>query len=356
MRIHKITRRNFMKVAGVSALAMGLAACGGSSASTAASTSTAASGSTAAAGGEVTGDKVVINIGHINDESDSWHQGALKFKEYCEANSNGTIEVDVFPNSQLGPEVDMIQGILSDSGTVDITFTGESMQTYQPDLGMIGMPYLIQSDEQMEKVLTGEVGQEFEGLMEACGMKCLGYFTRGPRYITSTKKITSVADCNNLVIRTPQSAMTVAAFQALGAKPTPMALSEVFTSLQQGTIEAQENPLAMIETQSFYEVCPYLILTAHLRAWVYIAMGLTQYNRLSDSQRAVVDAAGAECQAHEHELFLDNEEKYYNQLQEQGMEFIEVDTKEFADAMISGVLPVLTDSQKKIYDEIEALA
>ena len=238
MRIHKITRRNFMKVAGVSALAMGLAACGGSSSSTAASTSTAGS----AAGGEVTGDKVVINIGHINDESDSWHQGALKFKEYCEANSNGTIEVDVFPNSQLGPEVDMIQGILSDSGTVDITFTGESMQTYQPDLGMIGMPYLIQSDEQMEKVLTGEVGQEFEGLMEACGMKCLGYFTRGPRYITSTKKITSVADCNNLVIRTPQSAMTVAAFQALGAKPTPMALSEVFTSLQQGTIEAQENP------------------------------------------------------------------------------------------------------------------
>ena len=114
MRIHKITRRNFMKVAGVSALAMGLAACGGSSSSTAASTSTAASASTAA-GGEVTGDKVVINIGHINDESDSWHQGALKFKEYCEANSNGTIEVDVFPNSQLGPEVDMIQGILSDS-------------------------------------------------------------------------------------------------------------------------------------------------------------------------------------------------------------------------------------------------
>ena len=317
-----ISRRNFLAVAGAAAAAAALTACGGSSASTstAASTSSAASGS--AAGGEVTGDKVVINIGHINDESDSWHQGALKFKEYCEANSNGTIEVDVFPNSQLGPEVDMIQGILSDSGTVDITFTGESMQTYQPDLGMIGMPYLIQSDEQMEKVLTGDVGQKFEDLMEACGMKCLGYFTRGPRYITSTKKITSVADCNNLVIRTPQSAMTVAAFQALGAKPTPMALSEVFTSLQQGTIEAQENPLAMIETQSFYEVCPYLILTAHLRAWVYIAMGLAQYNRLSDSQKAVVDQAGAECQAYEHELFLDNEEAYYSQLQEQDHSYI----------------------------------
>lgn len=355
MRLHKISRRDFMKVTGVSALAMGLAACGGSKSTATTASSAAAASTSAAEGGEVTGDKVTINIGHINDESDSWHQGALAFKEYCEANSNGTISVDVYPNSQLGPEIDMIQGILSDSGTVDITFTGESMQTYEPDLGMIGMPYLIQSDEHMSAVLDGSVGEKFEALMESSGLKCLGYFMRGPRYITSIKKLTNVADCNNLVIRTPQSAMTVAAFEAIGAKPTPMALSEVFTSLQQKTIEAQENPLAMIETQSFYEVCPYLILTAHLRAWVYIGMGVTQYNRLSDSQKAVVDAAGAACQAHEHELFLDNEEKYYNLLQEQGMEFVEVDTNEFAEKMIAGVLAILTDSQKALYDEIAAL-
>ena len=242
MRIHKISRRNFMQITGISALAMGLAACGGSSGSTAAG-STASPAASAAAGNA----SYKITIAHQQDETDSMHLGAVEFQKYVQEKSNGQIEVEIFPNGQLGPEVDIIQSILSQGGC-DITFTGESMQTYQPDLGMIGMPYLIQSDEQMEKVLTGEVGQEFEGLMEACGMKCLGYFTRGPRYITSTKKITSVADCNNLVIRTPQSAMTVAAFQALGAKPTPMALSEVFTSLQQGTIEAQENPLAMIET------------------------------------------------------------------------------------------------------------
>lgn len=350
MRIHKISRRNFMQITGISALAMGLAACGGSSSNTAAS-STASPAASSAAGNA----SYKITIAHQQDETDSMHLGAVEFQKYVQEKSNGQIEVEIFPNGQLGPEVDIIQSILSQGGC-DITFTGETMQTYEPDLGMIGMPYLIQSDEHMDKVLNGEVGQELEGLMEAAGMKCLAYYTRGPRYITSNRKITCVADCNNLVIRTPQSAMTVAAFQALGAKPTPMALSEVFTSLQQGTIEAQENPLAMIETQSFYEVCPYLILTAHLRAWVYIAMGLAQYNRLSDSQKAVVDQAGAECQAYEHELFLDNEEKYYNQLQEQGMEFIEVDTQEFADAMVSGVLPILTDSQKKIYDAIEALA
>lgn len=350
MRIHKISRRNFMQITGISALAMGLAACCGSSSSTAAS-STASPAASAAAGNA----SYKITIAHQQDETDSMHLGAVEFQKYVQEKSNGQIEVEIFPNGQLGPEVDIIQSILSQGGC-DITFTGETMQTYEPDLGMIGMPYLIQSDEHMDKVLNGEVGQELEDLMEAAGMKCLAYYTRGPRYITSNRKITCVADCNNLVIRTPAAAMTVSAFEALGAKPTPMALAEVFTSLQQGTIEAQENPLAMIYTKSFFEVQKYLILTAHLRAWVYVAMGKAQFDALpAELQQVVMDGAAA-AQAAEHQLFLDNEEKYYNEIQEKGMEYVEVDTQEFADAMIGGVLPTLTDSQKKLYDKIAALA
>ena len=225
MSIHKISRRNFMQITGISALAMGLAACGGSSSSTAAS-STASPAASSAAGNA----SYKITIAHQQDETDSMHLGAVEFQKYVQEKSNGQIEVEIFPNGQLGPEVDIIQSILSQGGC-DITFTGETMQTYEPDLGMIGMPYLIQSDEHMDKVLNGEVGQELEDLMEAAGMKCLAYYTRGPRYITSNRKITCVADCNNLVIRTPAAAMTVSAFEALGAKPTPMALAEVFTSL-----------------------------------------------------------------------------------------------------------------------------
>jgi|GEM_PF-92335 len=288
MRIHKISRRNFMQITGISALAMGLAACGGSSSSTAAS-STASPAASSAAGNA----SYKITIAHQQDETDSMHLGAVEFQKYVQEKSNGQIEVEIFPNGQLGPEVDIIQSILSQGGC-DITFTGETMQTYEPDLGMIGMPYLIQSDEHMDKVLNGEVGQELEGLMEAAGMKCLAYYTRGPRYITSNRKITCVADCNNLVIRTPAAAMTVSAFEALGAKPTPMALAEVFTSLQQGTIEAQENPLAMIYTKSFFEVQKYLILTAHLRAWVYVAMGKAQFDALpAELQQVVMDGAAA---------------------------------------------------------------
>ena len=148
MRIHKISRRNFMQITGISALAMGLAACGGSSSSTAAS-STASPAASSAAGNA----SYKITIAHQQDETDSMHLGAVEFQKYVQEKSNGQIEVEIFPNGQLGPEVDIIQSILSQGGC-DITFTGETMQTYEPDLGMIGMPYLIQSDEHMDKVLN----------------------------------------------------------------------------------------------------------------------------------------------------------------------------------------------------------
>ncbi|MBR0093266.1 MAG: TRAP transporter substrate-binding protein [Lachnospiraceae bacterium] len=294
-----------------------------------------------------------ISIGHINPENDSWHLGSVAFKEYVEEHSGGRIKVEIYPNSSLGSEIDMIQSILQQGGC-DITFTGESMQTYEPDLGMIGMPYLIQSDEHMTAVLEGEPGKHFEELMENAGMVVLGYYTRGPRYITSNVRIESVADCQNLIIRTPQSPMTVAAFEALGAKPTPMALAEVFTSLQSGTIQAQENPYAMISAQSFYEVQDYLIQTAHLRAWVYIAMGKAQFDALPEDLQQVVLDGGKAMQEEEHRIYLENEERFEKELRE-SMEFIEVDVDEFAETMISGVLPTLTDSQRAIYESIEAL-
>lgn len=339
------------------AMTVSLAACGGggsSTATTAAAAGGSSQGTEAPAKAEAPADDgqtYQINIGHINDERDSWHQGALKFKEYVEEASGGRIKVNVYPNSQLGTEVDMIQSILTQGGC-DITFTGESMQTYQPDLGIIGMPYLIKSDAHMEAVLTGEVGKELEALMEKCGMKVLGYYTRGPRNVTANKKITSPADMNNFVIRTPQSAMTVAAFEAVGAKPTPMALAEVFTSLQQGTIEGQENPLAMIQNSSFYEVQDYVIRTEHLRAWVYIAMGLQQFNALPADLQEVVVEGGKVMQEYEHELFLKNEAELENTLTEEGMEFVDVNQDEFAEAMTAGVLNVLTDSQKALYEKI----
>ncbi len=296
----------------------------------------------------------VINLGHTNGEGDSWHQAALRFKDYVEEKSQGRMQVNVYPDSQLGTEIDMIQSILTQNGC-DITFTGESMQTYQPDLGIIGMPYLIKSDAHMEAVLTGDVGKELEGLMEKCGMKVLGYFIRGPRNVTANKKVVSPGDMDKFVIRTPQSAMTVAAFRSIGAKPTPMALTQVYDGLQQGVIEGQENPLAMVWHGNFYEVQDYVIRTEHLRGWVYIAMGKEKFDALPSDLQQIVVEGGREMQRYEHRLFLEKEEELEHLLAEEGMEFVDVDQEAFAREMTAGVIDTLTYSQKALYEKIEAV-
>ena len=322
---------------------LALSACGGG-------TKTTTESSKAASGDE----PIEIVISHIADENHTWHKGSEKFKEVAEEKSGGRLKVTIYPNSQLGNEIDTIQSILTGGGC-DITFTAESMQTYAEELGVIGMPYAIKSEEQLYKVLDGEVGKEMEDIMLNSGMRVLGYFVRGPRNITSNTPIKTPDDLKGFIIRTPQSPMTVAAFEAMGAKPTPMAFSEVFTSLQQGVINGQENPLAMIKSGSLYEVQKYVNETEHLRAWVYIAMGEKKYQSLPDDLKEVVNEAAKEAQEYEHELFLEDEKKLKGELEEKGMEFVEVDQSLFSEKAIPGVEAILTDKQKALYDKIKAV-
>lgn len=299
------------------------------------------------------GETYELVIAHIVDENNTWHKASEYFKEYVEEKSGGRINVTIYPNNTLGSEVEVIQSILTNGGA-DITFTGESMQTYREELGIIGMPYAIKSDEHMDAVLNGEVGDEMEGYMLDSGMRVLGHFTRGPRNITSNKPINTPADLQGFIIRTPQSPMTVAAFEAMGAKPTPMSFSEVFTSLQQGVIDGQENPLAMIKSGGFSEVQKYVNVTEHLRAWVYIAMGEEKFQSLpADLQQIVLDA-GVETQNYEHELFLAEEDALESELKGSGMEFLEVDQSLFSEKAIAGVEPILSEGQKALYDKIKA--
>ena len=322
--------------------AMALTACGGKTGTKTESSQSAGSG-----------EPVEIVISHITDENHTWHKASEKFKEVAEEKSGGRIKVTIYPNSQLGNEIDTIQSILTNGGC-DITYTAESMQTYAEELGVIGMPYAIKSEEQLYAVLDGEVGKEMEDIMLKSGMRVLGYFVRGPRNITSNTPIKTPDDLKGFIIRTPQSPMTVAAFEAMGAKPTPMAFSEVFTSLQQGVINGQENPLAMIRSGSLYEVQKYVNETEHLRGWVYIAMGEKKYQSLPDDLKKVVDEAAKEAQNYEHELFLEDEKNLRKELEDKGMEFIEVDQTLFSNKAVPGVEAILTEKQRVLYDKIKA--
>lgn len=358
--------RKMKKVAALSTAAVlamsALAGCGSKTEATtaapaeteaAAETEKAAEGEAAAeAGAEV--EKINLVFSHINAETHTWHKMAVKFKELIEERSGGNITVTIYPNNQLGSEIETVQSAIAGMGDCDIVLTGESMQTYVEELGIIGMPYAITSDEHMDAVLNGEVGKELDELMLSAGLRNLGAIRRGPRNVTSNKEIHTPDDLKGFIIRTPESKMTMAAFEAMGAKPTPMAFSEIFTSLQQGVIHGQENPLANIYDASLYEVQDYVIETEHLRAWVYMAISEARFSTFSPAAQQMIQECATEAINYEHELFLESEANLKSMLEEKGMTFIEVDQAPFKEKAVSGVLAVLSDKQKAIYEKMVA--
>ena len=299
-------------------------------------------------------DKIVLKFGHLADEKNTWHLGALKFKELVEKNSGGRIEVKIYPNEQLGKEKDLVTSI--QTGTADMGIFGETLTTFGADKTIfMATPYLLRDAAHLHKVAGGEMGKEIEAqVLEKAKLRVLGYMERGPRELTSSRAVKTPDDLKGMKIRLPNVPIFLAAWEALGAKPIPMAFSEVFTSLQQGTIEGQENPYALIASAHFYEVQKFLNKTSHVRGWIYVCIGEKRFASLPDDLKKVVLDAGKEMQAYENKLFLEEEGKLEKLLKEK-MTFVDVDQAAFAKIASEAVLKNLNDSQKEMYKKIQAI-
>ncbi len=296
-----------------------------------------------------------LKFAHIAAEDHTWNKAAMKFKELVETNSNGRITVKVYPNNQLGSEKEVLQSI--QTGTADLTITADSLSPWVPEIGFMGTPYLIDDFDHLDKVVDGSVGQQIESLiLDKTGMKPIAWFARGARYLTTNKPVHTPDDLDDIIIRVPDVPMYVKTWDALGAKPVPMAFSEVFTGVQQGTINAQENPLSLIKSAGFYEVLKYINRTEHVRGWIYVVIGNKKLESLpADLQKVVLDAAD-EMQKYERELFFEDEKMLADFLTNNGMEFVDVDQKAFANKATGGVLPLLSPAQRALYDEARSLA
>ncbi|MED5499377.1 MAG: TRAP transporter substrate-binding protein [Pseudomonadota bacterium] len=295
-----------------------------------------------------------LKFGHLANEQNIWNKAALKFKELVETNSEGRIEVQVFPNEQLGSEMDVINSI--QLGTADMTITGESLQNWAPKAAMMAVPYLFRDADHMRKAVEGDVGKQIEAqITERTGLVPLAWFERGPRELTSNRPIKTPDDLDGLRIRVPNVPLFVDTWEALGARPTPMAFSEVFTSLQQNTIEAQENPLSLIESASFNEVQQYVDMTDHVRSWIYVVIGKQKLESMPDDLQTVVRDAASEMQAYEEKLFVEDQQRLEQALKDKGMEFVEVDQAAFAKKAEPAVLDSLNDEQKSLYEAIQDL-
>lgn len=297
--------------------------------------------------------KTTLKLGHLANEDNVWHKAGLKFAEEVAKRTDGAVEVKVFPNEQLGKETDLIKGI--QLGTVDFTITGESLQNWAPSAALLAVPYAIRDLEHLDKVVGGKIGQQIAANIEQkTQLRPLAYFARGPRQLTANRPIRTPDELNGLKLRVPNVPLFVQFWQALGAKPTPMAFSEVFTSLQNHTIEAQENPLALIKSASFFEVQKYVNQTDHVISWIYLVGGAKKLGRLPQNQQAAIAEAAKAAQAHERQLFLADEKQLEADLKAKGMEFVPVDKAAFAKKGRDAVVAALNPEIKPLYEQIVA--
>ncbi|WP_370736411.1 TRAP transporter substrate-binding protein [Jannaschia rubra] len=294
-----------------------------------------------------------LQLGHLANEDNSWHQASVKFAEEVERLTDGRIAVEVFPNESLGKEIDLINGM--QLGTVDMTITGESLQNWAPMAALLAVPYAYDSLERMDEVASGEIGDRIEQqIVENAQIRPLAYFARGPRELTANREIRSPDDLNGLKMRVPNVPLFVNVWSALGAQPTPMAFSEVFTSLQNGTIDAQENPLALIRSASFAEVQDFVNLTDHVRSWIYLTISEQTWTQLSDEDRAAIQEAAQIAQDYERELFLESLDTDRQALEDAGMTFVEVDNAAFADRARDAVLSNVGEDIRPVVEELFA--
>lgn len=295
--------------------------------------------------------EMTLKLGHLANEENPWHLASVKFGEEVSALTDGRIAVEVFPNESLGKEIDLINGM--QLGTVDMTITGESLQNWAPKAALLAVPYAFKTIEDMDAFASGPVGDEIKSqVIEKVQIRPIAYFARGARNLTSNRPITSPADLNGLKMRVPNVPLFVDVWKSLGANPGPMAFSEVFTSLQNGTIEAQENPLALIKSASFNEVQSHVNLTSHVRSWIYLTIAESTWKKLSDDDQAAVMEAAARAQAYERELFEASLAADRADLEGKGMTFVDVDSAAFQAAAKDAVLANVNDEIKPIVEDL----
>ncbi|GAE33735.1 TRAP transporter substrate-binding protein [Halalkalibacter akibai] len=338
----------------VPALALMLTACGGGGTTEEAPE---AGGEAAAPAGET---KVIrAGIG-LNDQHPQY-LGLLRFKELVEERTEGAIEVQTYHSGQLGDDRTMTEGLQLGSQEVTIPSTAP-IANFVPEYSLFDFPFLFPSEEVADTVLDGEMGQRFLDMLPAQNLVGLAYWENGFRNLTNdVRPVASAEDMKGLKIRTMENELHLEAFRALGANPTPMAFTELFAALQQGTVDGQENPYATIYLQKYQEVQDHVSNTQHIYSPFVFLMSKTFFDGLTPEQQEIVQVAAVEAGQYQRELNREANNQYLADLQEEGMTFTEI-SEEARQEMVDLIAPVLEkyaerigeDLVQEMYDAIEA--
>ncbi|MGN0984549.1 MAG: DctP family TRAP transporter solute-binding subunit [Gemmiger sp.] len=327
-------RKNLLKALSVVMAAGMLAACGGSASSTAASSSAsseaASTSSEAAAPAE---EAVTLRLGHTQPTDHLVNTTAEKFAALVNEYTNGSVTVEVYPNSTFGSAAEMNAAV--QSGDLDLYFnaTAQFASQYEP-ISVLDAWYMFEDTEHLMNFFSGEsevYQQLFDGLEEACGIDAMGSIYYGARHMTTNTPLNTVEDLSGLKMRVASDPMPTAFFEAMGASPTPVAYNETYLALQQNVADGQENPAASILSMKFFEVQKYLNLTAHQYQMLMMFISDASKDKLSDTQLEAIYKAATEAAAEHNAAAFDYEQESVTALSE-SLEIVEPDLTGFMDA------------------------
>src|SRR6266496_2788956 len=272
-----------------------------------------------------------IKLGHVGEPGSIFQKSADEFAKRANAKLAGKAKVITYGSSQLGSDEELIQKLKL--GTVDMALPSTVMSTQVDLFGVFEMPYLVKDRAHMGRIEKEIFWSKLEPEAEKKGLKVLGVWENGFRQITNSKRpIKAPADLQGIKLRVPEGKWRVKMFQAYGANPSPMKFSELFTALQTGVMDGEENPFTQIYSAKLQEVQKYLSLSGHVYTPAYLTVGKTKWESLPPDVRQVLENTAKETQAFVYETAAKDDTALLDKLKQAGMQVNEVDKEAFVAA------------------------
>jgi tripartite ATP-independent transporter DctP family solute receptor len=271
----------------------------------------------AMAEGEVT----TLKLSHEMNTDHPYHIGSLKFAELVDKYSGGTLKVEVFPNGQLGNDEEVLELVKEGVVAFSNGIPAGDLASFYPELEVLNLPFLFESQEQMGKYLDGDVGKKFlDSMDKSGGLKGLCWHSWLFRYpISKVGPLINPEDFKGLRIRVMENNIAIDAYNALGASSTPMSFGELYTSLQTGVVDACENDLTTLYTQRFYEVTKYISLVPVLPFTAALVISKKVWNSLSLDQQQAIEKSIPETVKTTNEAYSKMEGEYLSKMKEAGI-------------------------------------
>ena len=291
----------------------------------------------------VSAQTIEIKLGHVGEPGSLFQASAEEFAARANAKLGNRAKVVVFGSSQLGGDKELLQKLKL--GTVDLAVPSTVMSSEVDLFGIFEMPYLVKDREHMKRIERDIVWPALAPEAEKKGLKVVAVWENGYRHITNNKRPINVPDdLKGVKLRTPEGKWRVKMFQAYGANPSPMKFSEVFTALQTGVMDGQENPFTQIYSARFQEVQKFLSLTGHVYTPAYLVAGSKKWAALPADVRKILEDTAKETQAFVYQTAAKQEDELLGKLKAGGIQVNSPDK----DAFIAASKPVYEEFGQEV--------